>query len=349
MRAQICYLVTFASIVVLVRLFPILTRQHLRSHTISKRTFTVQVQNATPWDRAVFFSVFGAQKSGTSAISSYLEQHPSIVGYKSTFFHWRFGDFIGPKNSNGTTIKVKEAREAIVNYYFPDELKANTSLVAFDNWPDNLYRSIEVAPRFRRSCPRSKIVVILRDPVERAYSHYSMEYQRNKKIRDAKMTLEEFIEPDLENLHKFQITNSSCTDEGRRREEPSECDSLWENYLRKSRIFSAVGRGLYSIQLRHLFREYDKWGGGRENIVVFEYDELYRNGAQAAYDRVTDFLGLPRHTLKNTKPVRVGKYNSPMNATTRKLLSDIFEPFTCQLPELLGKNWQQVWNVTCTK
>ena len=299
----------------------------------------------------MFFSIFGAQKSGTSAISSYLEQHPSIVGFKSTFFHWRFGDFIGPKNANGTIIKVKEAREAIVNYYFPDELKANTSLVAFDNWPDNLYRSIEVAPRFRRSCPRSKIVVILRDPVERAYSHYSMEYQRNKKIRDAKMTFEEFIERDLESLHKSQIINnsSSCTDEGRLSEEPSECDSLWESYLRKSRIFSAVGRGLYSIQLRHLFREYDKWGGGRENIVVFEYDELYGNGAQAAYDRVTDFLGLPRHTLKNTKPVRVGKYNSPMNATTRKLLSDIFEPFTCQLPELLGKNWQQVWNVTCTK
>lgn len=56
-------------------------------------------------------------------------------------------------------------------------------MVAFDNWPDNLYRSVEVAPRFQRSCPRSKIVVILRDPVERAYSHYSMEYQRNIKIR----------------------------------------------------------------------------------------------------------------------------------------------------------------------
>jgi hypothetical protein len=164
------------------------------------------------------------------------------------------------------------------------------------------------------------------------------------------MTFEEFIEPDLESLQKFQIINSSCTHEGRRREEPSECDALWENYLKKSRIFSAVGRGLYSIQLQHLFREYDtsKWGGGRENIVVYEYDELYRNGAQAAYDRVTDFLGLARHTLENTTPVRVGKYNSPMNATTRKLLSDIYEPFTCQLPELLGKRWHQVWNVTCT-
>ena len=119
--------------------------------------------------------------------------------------------------------------------------------------------------------------------------------------------------------------------------------------FKKSRIFSAVGRGLYSIQLQHLFREYNKYGGGRDKIAVFEYDDLYRNGAQAAYDRVTDFLGLPRHTLENTKPVRVGKYNSPLKETTRKLLSDIFEPYTCQLPGLLGKEWRQVWNATCTK
>lgn len=339
----------------LVLLFPMLTRQQFHSYSaISKRTFTEKIQNATPWDRAVFFSIFGAQKSGTSAISGYLEQHPSIVGYKSTFFHWLFGDYVGPKDVNGTTIKVKEAREAIVNYYFPDELKANKSMVAFDNWPENLYRSIEIAPRFQRSCPRSKIVVILRDPVERAYSQYSMEHQRNyekfggnyKKLRG--MGFDEFIQLDLESLQKFQIINSSCTDEGRRREEPSVCDALWENYLRNANIFTAVGRGLYSIQLQHLFREYDKWGVGRENIAVFEYGELYRNGAQAAYDTVTDFLGLPRHTLENTKPVRVGSYNSPMNATTRKLLSDIFQPFTCQLPELLGKKWQHVWNVSCT-
>eukprot|EP00566_Odontella_aurita_P015337 CAMPEP_0113563658 /NCGR_PEP_ID=MMETSP0015_2-20120614/21189_1 /TAXON_ID=2838 /ORGANISM="Odontella" /LENGTH=343 /DNA_ID=CAMNT_0000465659 /DNA_START=211 /DNA_END=1239 /DNA_ORIENTATION=- /assembly_acc=CAM_ASM_000160 len=314
-------------------------------------TFQERIKSMAPADRAVYMSLFGAQKCGTTALSSYLSQHPFVVGPKSTFFHYRFDDYVKSKGrgtNRSTSIVVDAARAAVVDYFFPVELKANASVVAIDNWPDNLFRSVEIAPRVHRTCPLAKIVVMLRDPVERAYSEYFMERGRKRDVR--KMTFEEFIQPDIQLLKKLGV----IPEDGRHRF-PMNCQSgrqelraenitAWVKYLRSPRAkYHPIGRGLYSIQLQHLFKEYglvDVPGERNANIAVYEYKRLYQNGSQAAFDQVVDFLGLPEHTLKSSDHVRVGKYSQSMENTTKQMLQNLFAPFNCQLPSILrDKAW----------
>ncbi|VAW54786.1 Sulfotransferase [hydrothermal vent metagenome] len=144
----------------------------------------VSIKNETP-----NFFLVGAAKSGTTSLYSYLSQHPDIFlpevkepnyyAYKDTQLSVK-----GPKPEK-ILIKLL-LKKTVTNEsdYYHLYAKAQMSQLTGDCSPRYLY-SENVAELIYRDCPDAKIIVILRNPVARAYSHYLMNRQRDLEPEDS--------------------------------------------------------------------------------------------------------------------------------------------------------------------
>lgn len=112
------------------------------------------------------FLVVGGEKCGTTSLYFYLRQHPqAFVPSKDTFFF------------NPETVKTRT--EANPRFYSPEEYAAiysvpesRAALARGEVASSYLMHHQEAIPRIKRFLGDIKIVIILRNPVERAYSHY---------------------------------------------------------------------------------------------------------------------------------------------------------------------------------
>lgn len=115
----------------------------------------------------VDFLVIGAQKSGTTTAHRWLEAHPEV--YVPSQKELRF--FTGP-----------EYEERGFEWYCRTHFSEAAGRVAGEASPH--YMIFErAAPRIARHLPGVKLIALLRDPAERAFSHYRMGVQRSGETR----------------------------------------------------------------------------------------------------------------------------------------------------------------------
>ena len=118
------------------------------------------------------FIVIGTMKSGTSSMFHYLKQHPQIsMAYKAE-------DFFGRNFHKG----VRWYRS-----FFPYKYKGETQAIG-EITPSYILRDY-VPERVRATVPEARFIILLRNPVDRAYSHF----QFRKRYRPFDLTFEEFI------------------------------------------------------------------------------------------------------------------------------------------------------------
>ncbi len=191
--------------------------------------------NAT---RLPTFVIVGAMKSGTTSLARWLKPHPQVflsdvkeLHFFDVHYHkgadWYRGQFAGA----GPSLAVGEA----------------TPVYMYD----------ERAPaRMHALLPEARIVAILRNPVDRAYSHYWHNRQRGNELLDFREAVER--EP-----------------ERRQRDD--------QPYLH---AYAYMDRGRYLQQLQRLTASY-----AREQLLVETFDEL-RQDPQSVYRRVCGFIGV---------------------------------------------------------
>lgn len=261
----------------------------------------------------------------------------SIVSVAASLFAFHTYKFRG--YHDGSTLLVDKAREgAVANVVsaFPT-FANNTDVVALDNTPMYLVFSAKVARQMRIVFPRTRLVVLLRDPVDRAFSDYSMEWERIRKWKEENKTFESYIDDDFGKLERagfIRLVQGNAS--SRVWESPAnetEVDKAFERY--HASAHSPIGRGLYEIQLKFWLREYSDVDLN-EFFFIREYKDLYKDGGQAAFDQVASFVGLPHHELQTTSKSRVGVYRKQMNPETRRMLERFYEPYNQKLRELLG-------------
>lgn len=107
-----------------------------------------------PRTRLPNFFIIGAPKAGTTTLSEYLAAHPDayVPPQKELYF------FLG-KWGNG------------IGWYRDQFARAGRAIAVGEATPTYLYRD-EALARMRDTVPDAKLVAILRDPVDRAYSDY---------------------------------------------------------------------------------------------------------------------------------------------------------------------------------
>lgn len=114
---------------------------------------------ATPVRHPDFFIV-GAAKAGTTSLFKYLIQHPSIFIPPMKEYHF-FADYPPPSSKRVATLRDYLRLFA----HQPPGVAAGEASTSY-------LPSVFAAPRIARLFPMAKILAILRDPVERAYSNY---------------------------------------------------------------------------------------------------------------------------------------------------------------------------------
>ncbi|MEO0537404.1 MAG: sulfotransferase domain-containing protein [Cyanobacteria bacterium P01_A01_bin.123] len=121
------------------------------------------------------FLIVGAARSGTTALHYYLAQHPDIfmsARKEPNFFAYQDGtfDFPYPGDAEG---KAKLLDYSVTNFESYLELFKGATDVAAVGEASPYYLLSEQAPdRIQNRLPNVKLIMILRDPVDRAYSHF---------------------------------------------------------------------------------------------------------------------------------------------------------------------------------
>lgn len=204
-------------------------------------------------DRIDFF-IAGVQKGGTTALDAYLRQHPSIQMAKVKEVH-HFDDESGVDWSCPSHDRLHEQFDWSVSQVIRGE-----ATPIYTYWPASL-------ERIQTYHPGAKLIVGLRHPAFRAYSHWKMETKRNA------------------DQIPFAL---AVSDEGRKRV------SSAPNGVH--RVYSYIERGFYSDQIERLFDSFP-----RRRVHFFRTDDLWRDTANTL-NAITDFLGVPHFPRHEAEP-----------------------------------------------
>ncbi|MGB0653435.1 MAG: sulfotransferase domain-containing protein, partial [Thermoplasmatota archaeon] len=160
----------------------------------------------------------------------------------------------------------------------------------------------------------AKILVLLRDPVQRAYSHYQMGVRKGFERR----SFDEILEIGMASLE----------------EHPGGFDPGPHATRAQRGPHTYLSRGLYADQLAPWMEAF-----GDRLMVLFTQDVKQR--PQETYDQVLAFLGLPAHELEQELKLTVQSYE-PIPKKAEKRLRSFYKGPDERLAALLGRPvpWQ---------
>jgi Sulfotransferase family len=291
------------------------------------------------------FIIVGAQKAGTSALHHILKRHPDIIasrGLEPHFFDTR-GDILASLDSDE---KICHARNEYARFFDMDLIimgskNGTTPPIVFEKTPSYLlYPHI---PKFiKELCPWAKIIISLRDPVERLHSSYlgddfedEVESQLDTLRRAGLIRappLKSFI-PGAENASRFAITSR-----------------IRETQNQKGKIATkGVFRGLYSLQISNWLEHFAL---GKSLLVVKDFQGGDERAKVLTVNRILEFVGaspfeFDEATLNavygpNNGPNR--KSRRPLRFKTKYYLRRLYRPYNEELAKILGDEWQGVWD-----
>jgi hypothetical protein len=255
------------------------------------------------------FIIIGAQKCGTSSIYFNLRKHKWIspaLTKEVHFFDHNYNKGPGWYRKHFPTRHYRKISKTLFNRDIITG-EASPDYINYYHVPQRIYNLI----------PGIKLLVILRNPVDRAYSHYQHYYRQGLE----ELSFEEALE---------------C--EERRLEGELEKIKADENYYSFNyHHYSYKARGMYFEQLR-------KWISifPREQFFISSSEEYYRDPG-SVYQKMLDFLEVPEWSPKEFGKYNVGKKYNRMNKRTRKKLIEYFIPHNQKLYDLLGERFE--WDV----
>ena len=253
------------------------------------------------------FLVIGVGRGGTTSCFHYLSQHPSIIGSAYDDIGFFDQNFHLGLNWYRSMFPTKFLKKKIAKKF--------GKCLTYDVTPAYI-RKPWAARRIKELFPEIKLIALLRNPVDKAYSHYNSKMQVEG---DTKTTFEEMIEEDIKMIEKFENTNSIIDDE------------YFRNYIEKS----PLGRGLYAQQLKIWFELFDP-----KQILILTSEELSTE-TNKVMNKIFRFLDLPDYEIPDTAKRSTGNYTN-MKMDTRKKLISFFSKYNQDLFKLLNQEFD--WN-----
>ena len=260
------------------------------------------------------FMIIGAQKGGTTSLYAYLVQHPNIFSALDKEMH-----FFDVHFHKGVLWYRSHFPTSIHKHYIE-----NISMQDFltgEATPDYLFHP-HAPKRIAAFLPYVKLIVLLRNPVERAYSGYFHEVHMGRET----LSFEDAIASEEER-----------TEEGRGKVAAGE---IYESYNRGH--FSYLARGIYVDQLQTWFSFFP-----REQILILKSEDLYAQPA-TIFRQTLAFLNVPIFEPKRLKKEGYEQYNKTMekppamDPALRKRLVEYYEPHNARLYKLLDRDFG--WN-----
>jgi hypothetical protein len=235
----------------------------------------------------VNFIICGTQKGGTSALDSYLRGHPEICMANGKELH--FFD----TESNFLNVKPDYSIYHSAFSPKPSHKVLGEATPIYMYWYD--------APRrIWQYNSNMKLIVVLRNPIDRAYSHWNM--QRSRKIENSSF------------WDAMHIERARCREE----------------LPYQHRLYSYIDRGFYLEQLRRLWCYFPE-----EQILILRNEHLKNQPIDVLQD-VCRFLQVTPFQKIENKDVHSHPYALPMSDKERDYLRSIYEYEVRGLERVLG-------------
>ena len=267
------------------------------------RTATVATSGLRPPPELL---VIGAKRGGTTSLWRYLDSHPGVLptvprlqNIKGTYFfdeNWGRGE-----RWYLSHFPTKIARSLT-------ERRLGYPPVAFEASPYYLFHPL-AAERARSVAPDALVVAVLRDPVERAFSHWKERRNHTEHLDFAAALAAERERTAGEEQRLIQ---------GR----------IATSFAHRHETY--VAQGCYAPMLERWIDAF-----GRDQLIVTAAEDFYAD-PQALCDQITDRLGLDRHVLDNTDPYNA-EPSSDMQAGIRSGLRAQLAPHIEAVEDLLGR------------
>jgi hypothetical protein len=273
------------------------------------------------------YIIIGAQKSGTGSLFEYLAEHPNVVRARRkevNFFDVNFHRGLG---------WYRGQFPMLADEYYRRRLRGLPTITG-EASPN--YMIHPLAPRrIRQVLPDVKLIALLRNPVERAYS----QYQHNLRDKSEPLSFEEALKAEPERLAglKERLLADDCADGynslkgvapgGQLEATPTHGDFL--RYCKGSYHL----RGVYVDLLKMWTDVFPK-----QQLLVLEFERLCKEPADV-FRETQEFLGLPPW-----EPESYGKSNyfgryADLKPETRSELEAYFAPHNERLYEFLGRRF----------
>ena len=236
------------------------------------------------------FLICGAQRCGTTTMYRTLSQHPHVlkaVLHKGV--HYFDTGYLRGRGWYQAHFPLRATAQRIAR-------QTGKTPLTFESSPYYLFHPL-AAERIARDLPAVKIIVLLRDPVERAYSAHAHELARGFETEPFERAVEledERLAGEEERISADVLYNS-----------PSH---QHQAYLRRGRYLGQVQRMVAAV--------------GRERVCVLDAGDFFAE-PEPVWRETVAFLGLsddrvPRFEQNNARP------RSAMPASLRQSLSERF-------------------------
>jgi hypothetical protein len=269
---------------------------------VGRRAYTGLGTTTAPLRLPPSFIMIGAQRCGTTSLFRALMAHPQVVrpAFHKGINYFDLNYHRGMRWYRGHFPIAEVARHRTAGRGTP---------AAFEASGYYLYHPFAIE-RIASDLPGVKLVVMLRDPVERAFSAYKHEYARGYEWETFEQALgleDERLVGEIDRMR---------------------WDATYESF--PHRHHSYRHRGQYADQLDGVYQHFP---GSQVHIIE---SEAFFAQPGAEYQRLLRFLGL--HPFESA---RFDRYNTrpgaPMEARTRKLLEEHYRPYDERLASLLGR------------
>lgn len=240
--------------------------------------------------------ILGAQRAGTTSLFNALKQHPDIqpaIRKEVHYFdlHYRKG-------------------QAWYRSWFatPFWQKDPDSIRWMEATPYYLFHP-QVPQRMKQTIPDARLIVLLRNPIDRAFS----DYQWQRRMKKESLSFEEALAAETERTA------------GEEERLISDQDYVSEAHNR----YSYIARGLYARQLERWYNHFPA-----DRLMVLPAESFFLNMAQSL-KQIEEFAELPPKTYHGLKSYNAVRY-SPMAPHVRERLRDIFREDKHSLEKLTG-------------
>lgn len=248
------------------------------------------------------FLIIGTARGGTTSLFHYLTLHPQVaaplkkeIAFFCTHYH---------KGINRYRL------------HFPFQKKYNNSesrKITGEASP--YYLSHPLAPeRVRKMLPNVQLIVLLRNPVERAYSSY----QNIRKLGLETLSFEDAISHEKERI--FGEKEKMILDP--------------HYYSSRHQHYSYVERGIYHEEVARWLKHFP-----RNQFLFLSSEEFYKNPS-TVYRQVTDFLKLKDYVPEKFKVYNESSKSDPIPNNIRSMLAAFYAPHNEILFKMLGKRFE---------
>lgn len=255
------------------------------------------------------FLVIGGQRCGTSSLYTYLGRHPDVVRSlrkEVDYFSTRF-----------------PMGELWYRAHFPLQIRRRwrerlrgSPLLTFEASPSYLFDP-RVPARVHGLLPEMKLVVLLRNPVERAVSHYL----HNRSLGHEDLPFDEALDREKERT-------------------AGEVERMLEDPSYRGRGFfrySYVGRGMYAEQLQRWLELFPL-----ERLLLVDSREFFAR-PERVFPHILAFLGVrawyPPSFQNYSRVGRQTLSQERIGGETRRRLAEAFAPHNERLSELVGRDF----------